>query len=129
MEIKTHKKIDKSLCGIPVLVEEGRAVVRLKVDERMIADEKGLVHGGFIFGLADYCAMLTVNEPTVVLAGANVKFLKPVVLGDEIEAEGRLVESKGKKKKVEVEVKKGEELVFKGEFFCVVPEKHVLEMN
>jgi uncharacterized protein (TIGR00369 family) len=127
MEIKTHKKIDQSLNGIPVEIGEGRAVVKLKTNEKMVADEKGLIHGGFIFSVADYSAMLAVNEPTVVLAGANVKFLKPVIVGDEILAEGKIVENKGKKKKVEVEVKRGEEVVFKGEFYCVVPEKHVLE--
>jgi acyl-coenzyme A thioesterase PaaI-like protein len=51
-------------------VGEGYAVVELKTKENMRADEKNLVHGGFIFSLADYCAMLTVNEPTVVLASA-----------------------------------------------------------
>ena len=127
MEIKTHKKIDQSLNGIPVEIGEGRAVVKLKTNEKMVADEKGLIHGGFIFSVADYSAMLAVNEPTVVLAGANVKFLKPVIVGDEILAEGKIVENKGKKKKVEVEVKRGEEVGFKGEFYCVVPAKHVLE--
>lgn len=32
----------------------------------MAADEYRLVHGGFIFGLADYAVMLAINEPTVV---------------------------------------------------------------
>ena len=59
-------------------------MVKLKTNEKMVADEKGLIHGGFIFSVADYSAMLAVNEPTVVLAGANVKFLKPVIVGDEI---------------------------------------------
>lgn len=127
MEIKTHRSIDQSLCGSPVKLNPGEAILKLKTDERMRADEKGLIHGGFIFGLADYASMLAVNEETVVLAKAEVRFLKPVKLGDEIMAYAKVVEVEGKKRKVHVEVKKGEETVFMGEFLCVVPEKHVLE--
>ncbi len=129
MEIRTHRKIDQSLSGVPVEVSEDRSVVKLRTDERMVADEKGLIHGGFIFSLADYSAMLAVNEETVVLAKADVKFLKPVVLGDEIIAYAKVKEKEGKKRKVEVEVKRGDETVFTGEFLCVVPERHVLERD
>jgi len=93
----------------------------------MAADEKGLVHGGFIFGLADYAAMLAVNEPTVVLAQASVKFLKPVVVGDEAIAEAEVTDVQGKKRIVKVVVKVKDVPVFEGEFLCIVPEKHVLE--
>ncbi len=127
MEIKTHKKINQSLSGMPLELSEGKALVKLKTDERMVADEKGLIHGGFIFSLADYAAMLAVNEETVVLAKAEVKFVKPVKLGDEILATAEVKEIEGKKRKVYVEVKRGEDLVFLGEFLCVVPERHVLD--
>lgn len=127
MQIKTHRKIDQSLSGIPLELSEGKSIVKLRTDERMIADEKGLIHGGFIFSLADYAAMLAVNEETVVLAKAEVKFIKPVKLSDEILAIAEVREVEGKKRKVYVEVKKGEEVVFSGEFLCVVPEKHVLD--
>ena len=126
MEIKTHKKIDQSLSGVPVEVSSGRAVVKLKTDERMVADEYGLIHGGFIFSLADYASMLAVNEETVVLAKAEVKFVRPVRLGDELLAEAQVKGIEGKKRIVSVEVKRGDEVVFLGEFLCVVPEKHVL---
>ncbi|MGC9109448.1 MAG: thioesterase, FlK family [Caldimicrobium sp.] len=127
MEIRTHRRIDQTLSGIPVELSQGKAIVKLKTDERMVADGKGLIHGGFIFSLADYAAMLSVNEETVVLAKAEVKFIKPVRLGDEIEAHAEVREIEGKKRKVYVEVKRGEEVVFVGDFLCVVPEKHVLD--
>ncbi|MGB9760896.1 MAG: thioesterase, FlK family [Caldimicrobium sp.] len=127
MEIRTHRRIDQTLSGTPVELSQGKAIVKLKTDERMVADEKGLIHGGFIFSLADYAAMLSVNEETVVLAKAEVKFIKPVRLGDEIEAHAEVREIEGKKRKVYVEVKRGEEVVFVGDFLCVVPEKHVLD--
>jgi uncharacterized protein (TIGR00369 family) len=129
MQLKTHLKIDQELSGSPVEVGEGYAVVELKTKENMRADEKNLVHGGFIFSLADYCAMLTVNEPTVVLASAKVDFKKPVVVGDTLRAEGRLLRAEGKKRWVEVKVYRNQDLVFFGEFLCVVPDKHVLDVG
>jgi uncharacterized protein (TIGR00369 family) len=129
MELKTHLKIDQRLSGSPVEVGEGYAVVELKTKENMRADEKNLVHGGFIFSLADYCAMLTVNEPTVVLASAKVDFKKPVVVGDTLRAEGRLLRAEGKKRWVEVKVYRNQHLVFLGEFLCIVPDKHVLDIG
>ena len=128
MQLKTHLKIDQNLSGKPVELREGYAVVVLETKENMVADEKGLIHGGFIFSLADYCAMLAVNEPTVVLASAKVDFRKPVVLGDVLKAEGKVVKSEGKKRWVEVKVFRNLDLVFEGEFLCVIPEKHVLSL-
>ena len=128
MQIRTHLKIDISLSGEPINLREGYAEVLLKTNERMIADEKGLIHGGFIFSAADYASMLAVNHPNVVLAGANVKFLKPVKLGDSILCKAKVVEDKGRKKKVIVECFKEKEKVFEGEFYTVVLDKHVLEV-
>ena len=127
MEVKTHLKIDRSLSGEPVSLSEGGAVVRLKTTPVMAADEKGLVHGGFLFSAADYCAMLTVNHPNVVLGSAAVKFLKPVRVGEVVEFEGKLTSSEGKKRIVEVVGKRDGEEVFRGEFTCFVLPTHVFE--
>lgn len=126
-EIKTHRSIERSLSGEPLEVIEGKARVRLKTDERMVADEKGLVHGGFLFSAADYTAMLAVNHPNVVLAGAEVKFLKPVIVWDEVIFEGEVKEVEGKKRVVHVVGKREEEKVFEGRFLCIVLDRHVLE--
>jgi len=127
MEIKTHHGIDKSLSGKPVKLEEGYAEVLLETTDVMKADEKGLVHGGFIFSAADYASMLAVNHPNVVLAGANVKFLKPVKVGEKVLCRAKVSEDKGKKKRVLVKCFKEGEKVFEGEFFTVVLDKHALE--
>lgn len=47
------------------------------------------------FGLADYAAMLAVNEPTVVLGKAEVRFLKPVKVGERLLARTRILENSG----------------------------------
>ncbi len=127
MEIKTHRRIDQRLCGTPVELGDGFAAVEMKTLEEMAADEKRLVHGGFIFGQADYAAMLAVNHPNVVLGGASVRFLKPVRVGDTLLALARVEEQEGKKVTVSVSVKRGEEEVFVGTFTCFVLERHVLD--
>ncbi len=127
MEINTHAKIDRELCGTPLELKEGFARVGLIPNVSMAADEQGLVHGGFIFGLADYAAMLAVNEANVVLAEANVRFLKPVQIGDNLVAEAKLIHQEKNKAKVRTEVRKNGELIFVGDFLCVIPRRHVLE--
>jgi uncharacterized protein (TIGR00369 family) len=126
MEIITHQSIDSELCGKPVMVENGKSQVELTTTSRMAADDSGLVHGGFIFGLADYAAMLAVNHPNVVLGGADVKFLKPVKAGEFVHAQADVTSGSGKKQMVSVTVQRGDEVVFKGDFSCFVLEKHVL---
>lgn len=93
----------------------------------MVADDRGLVHGGFIFGLADYAAMLAVNHPNVILGSAQIRFLKPVVLGDELTAEAVLHDQAGTKKIVTVDVQRHGEIVATGEMICFTPGEHVLE--
>ncbi|MFH1153909.1 MAG: PaaI family thioesterase [Pseudomonadota bacterium] len=126
MMIQTHQKIDPELCGAPTLLEEGFCRVEMHTIDRMAADATGLVHGGFIFGLADYAAMLAVNHPNVVLGGASVRFLKPVKTGDLAVCEARVLPSEGKKKTVTVTVSCGGKEVLSGELTCFVLDRHVL---
>ena len=126
MEIRTHQQIDRQLCGEPVAVEEGYCLVRFLPGPAMRTDESGLVHGGFIFGAADYAAMLAVNHPNVVLAGASVKFLKPVRAGESVDAEARVSKVEGRKRSVSVSVRRDGEAVFEGELSCFLPDRHVL---
>lgn len=127
MDIKTHEKTDQQLCGHPIALENGFSQVELKTTENMAVDGNGLVHGGFIFGLADYAAMIAVNHPFVVLGGADVKFLKPVKVEDVVIAEARVVSRKGKKQMAHVTVRNGDETVFEGDFACFTLDKHVLQ--
>ena len=126
MKIDTHLKINQRLCGTPLEVAEGRALVEMATTEEMVADDQGLVHGGFVFGMADYAAMLSVNHPYVVLASSNCIFHKPAKLGQTLHARANVVDKNGRKQMVKVEVRAGEVLVFSGEFACFVLSSHVL---
>jgi len=127
MHIDTHREIDDKLCGRPLSVENGSSAVELVTTAEMTADEKGLVHGGFIFGAADYAAMIAVNHPHVVLGASDVKFLKPVRVGETVLARAQVQEVKGKKYWVSVSVSKDEVEVLQGMFTCFVLDKHVLD--
>lgn len=129
MEPRTHPSIDRRLCGEPLELGQGTACVAFIGLPEMAADERGLVHGGFVFGLADYAAMLAINHPNVVLAGAEVRFLKPVAVGERLVAEARVAESDGRRSRVRVEVLRdgGGEAVMTGDFRCVTLDRHVFE--
>ena len=126
MDINTHENIDRSLCGEPISVSEGSSEVRLTCTGNMSADASGLIHGGFIFGMADYAAMLAVNHPNVVLAGAESRFLKPSRVGDILTAKAQEQEKDGRKHIVKVDVSCDGETVFSGTFTCFVTKEHVL---
>ncbi len=127
MEKKTHALAREDLLGTPLMIVTGEtAEVALTATEEMAVDERGLIHGGFTFGLADYAAMLAVNHPFVVLGGSECRFLAPVKVGDSMIASASVEETKGKRRSVSVDVNVGEIKVFKGVFACFVLEDHVL---
>jgi len=70
--------------------------------------------------------MLAVNHPNVVLAGAEIRFLKPVVVGEQLVAEAWIEETDGRKSRVRVEVVRDGDTVMSGEFRCVTLAQHVL---
>lgn len=127
MEQRTHPHISPRLVGEAVSIEEGKAVAALTTVEEMAADERGLVHGGFTFGLADFAAMLAVNDPHVVLGGANGRYLAPVKVGQRMIATATVQEVKKRKHVVAVSVVADGTEVYKGELTCFVLDKHVLD--
>ena len=126
MKLNTHLKIDTTLNGHVTELKEGYAKIILKTIPIMSADEQGLVHGGFIFGAADFTAMATVNTPYVVLAKSETKFLAPVKIDESVIFEGNIIQSDGRKFTIEVAGSVGEKKVFIGTFYTVVLDKHVL---
>ncbi|MEM6797317.1 MAG: hotdog domain-containing protein, partial [Acidobacteriota bacterium] len=101
----------------------------LETTEAMRADERGLVHGGFVFSLADHAAMLAINRPNCVLGSATSRFLAPVVVGDRLVAEAAVARVDGKKIFVEATVRRGETTVMTAELVCFTPPRHVLQQS
>jgi acyl dehydratase len=70
--------------------------------------------------------MAAINEPYVVLVGADVKFLAPVVVGDVVEFFAKVIKKEDKKGLVRVDAKVKEKEVFSGTFKTFALEKHIL---
>ena len=127
IELKTHLKFNPKFGRLVEITENGAKVV-LETTSDMAVDEEGLVHGGFTFGAADFCAMASVNEPYVVLVKAtNCEFMAPVKVGDVVEFEGEILMKEKRKVEVKVVGMLNEIKVFEGLFSCVILENHVLK--
>jgi acyl-coenzyme A thioesterase PaaI-like protein len=128
MDIRTHLEVNHKLLGIPLKVETGvMARVKLVASDEMKVDSKGLVHGGFTFGLADYASMLAINEPYVVLGASEVKFTSPVVVGDTILVDANVIGTNGKQRIVDINVTVEGKTVLQGKMTCYVLSEHVLD--
>ncbi|RME27365.1 MAG: PaaI family thioesterase [Deltaproteobacteria bacterium] len=127
MHIQTHPAIDRELCGEPIALGPGTATVRLHTVPRMAVDSRGLVHGGFVFGAADYAAMLAVNDPLVVLGAASIRFVGPVAVGEDVVIVAERIEERGRRHKIEVNARVGEREVLTGTLTAYVVERHVLD--
>ncbi len=123
---RTHLAISSHLVGAVTHLVDGGARVTLQTAPEMAADAHGLVHGGFVFGLADYAAMLAVNHPNVVLGSAETRFVAPVRVGDVVVADATVTEARGRKSLVQVSASVGDRVVMTGAFTCFVLDQHVL---
>ena len=126
MQRNTHLNMNTSLCGKVIKLQENYAEVLLYTTQQMSVDTQGLVHGGFVFGAADYAAMSAVNDPYVVLGSSSSKFVAPVRVGGVVLCKATVVSSKGKKRVVDVEAYVEDKLVFEGSFTTFVLDSHVL---
>lgn len=127
--VSTHERINQDLSGEVVVLEKGYVEVKLTTTAEMVADDIGLIHGGFVFSAADYAAMLAVNEPNVVLVGCDCQFLSPVKFHDVVNVVARVRHKEGRKRNVHVEAFVLDIKVFEGEFKTVVTERHVLKLK
>lgn len=124
---KTHLKISERLVGKPIeILDDEKAIVELDTTEEMVVDDFGLIHGGFTIGLADYAAMLAVNDPFVVLGEVNVRLLAPVKIGEKLLAVAEIIKKDGKKREINTEVLVENKIVLKGKMICFKMEKHIL---
>jgi acyl-coenzyme A thioesterase PaaI-like protein len=127
MTLNTHLDINNALCGKVTKLEVSYVEVLLHTTQAMSTDSQGLVHGGFVFGAADYAAMSAVNDPFVVLGASSSKFMAPVKVGDVVLCKAKVTSTKGKKTLVEVQAFVSDTRVFEGSFTTFILDKHVLE--
>ncbi|WP_158854502.1 thioesterase [Halorhabdus sp. CUG00001] len=127
VEPQTHEQTSEAYVGQPIEIGTDTAVVELATTAEMAVDETGLVHGGFVYGVADYAAMLAVNEPTVVLTGSAVTYPNPTRVGETVRATATVVDSDPRPSvEVTAELTETDAVVLSGTFDCAVPADPVL---
>lgn len=127
--LNTHQRIKNSLSGNIISIEKATARVNLLTTHEMVADELGLIHSGFIFSAADYCAVCAVNEEHVVIIGSRTSFLAPAKVGDLIEFEAKAKFEDSRKREINVTGKINDIKIFEGIFHAVVLDKHIFKIK
>lgn len=103
---------------IDIAIEE-RAISVLTTTEDMAFERTGIVRGHYIFAQADSLAIALVNAPVALTGLANVKFKRPVRVGEKLIAKAEVIRRKGNKLVVLVQTWVGQDLVFRGKFVAV----------
>jgi acyl-CoA thioesterase len=99
--------------GIEVVAHgPGWAQARMTVRPHMI-NGHDIAHGGLVFTLADTAFASACNGwgPVTVAAGAEISFLAPARLGDELEAHAQVRTRRGRTGIYDVTVRRGDEVV------------------
>jgi acyl-coenzyme A thioesterase PaaI-like protein len=100
-----------------------RGISILETTENMVFERSRVVRGQFIFAQAESLAIALVDADVVLTGLANVKFKRPVTLGEKLVAKGEVIRKRGTHFVVLVEAKVGSEKIFRGKFsvFAVDP--------
>lgn len=103
---------------IDVVIEE-RAISVLTVTEDMAFERTGVIRGHFIFAQADSLAIALVNAPVALTGLANIKFKRPVRVGEKLIAKAEVIRRQGNRRVVLVQTWVGQDVVFRGKFVVV----------
>lgn len=125
---KACLRIDHSN-GIIKEQKYGKASVQLEATSKMTLDKSGLVHSGYLFSASAYAALLAVNDPNAIVIGAEVKFLAPIEVGNEVVFKAETLQEDTKKREVKVEGFVLDIKIFDAMFFVAVFDRHVLSLH
>ena len=125
-EIKVCKQISGELCGHIIERKANYASVRFVPTKVMISDDNMLIHYGFIFSSASFCAHSAVNRQNSIVIYSEVKFLSPIELGSEVIFKASALQSDLKKREVLVEGFLFDIKIFDAIFHIVIFEQNIL---
>lgn len=98
------------------LVIGERACSELVVDESMVLTKARVARGHYLFAQANSLAIALVDAPMALTGSVNLKFLRPVQLGEVVVAVGKVLKRKRDKYWVQVSVHVGTEEVLRGDW-------------
>jgi acyl-CoA thioesterase len=95
-----------------VSCDEGTAVTRMQIRDDMV-NGHGIAHGGLVFALADTAFACACNSwgPVTVASAAEIAFVAPARLGDELVAEAAVRIRFGRTGLYDVTVRRSEEVI------------------
>lgn len=92
----------------------------LETTEEMVFERSRVVRGQYIFAQAESLAIALIDADVVLTGLANVKFKRPVTVGEKLVAKGEVIRQRRFQHVVLVETKVGSEKIFRGKFSVFV---------
>ena len=113
------------------LVVGERARSELLIDESMVLAKARVARGHYLFAQANSLAIALADAPMALTGSVELKFTRPVQLGEVVTAEGNVKKRKGSKYWVDVSLYVNSEEVLRGNWilFSIGGEKGVQEME
>lgn len=106
---------DQELIGkLLELVVGERARSELLIDESMVLTKARVARGHYLFAQANSLAIALVDAPMALTGSVELKFIRPVQLGEIVVAEGKVYKRKHSKYWVEVSLQVDSEEVLRG---------------
>lgn len=106
---------DQELIGeLLELVIGERACSKLAIDESMVLTKARVARGHYLFAQANSLAIALVDAKVALTGSVDMKFLRPVQLGEVAVAWGTVLNRKDNKYWVEISVRVGAEEVLRG---------------
>ena len=121
---------DQELIGrLLELVIGERARSELMIDDSMVLAKARVARGHYLFAQANSLAIALVDAPMALTGSVELKFIRPVQLGEIVVAEGKVLKRKQSKYWVRVSVKVDSEEVLRGNWvlFAISELKDVRE--
>ena len=108
---------DQELIGEQLeLVIGERACSKLVIDESMVLTKARVARGHYLFAQANSLAIALVDAPIALTGSVELKFIRPVQLGEVAVAVGKVLKRKQNKYWVQVAVHVGMEEVLRGDW-------------
>lgn len=91
----------------------------LEADREMAFKKTDIVKGHYIFSMAESLALAVINSKAALTGVANMKYNKPVSVGDKLVARAEVSRQRNKDYIVHVKITVKQEQVFRGKFILV----------
>ena len=97
----------------------GHGISFLEANREMTFEKTDIVKGHYIFSMAESLALAVINTKAALTGVANMKYSKPVSVGDKLVAKAEVFRQRNKDYIVHVKITVKQEQVFRGKFILV----------